>query len=257
MDLGADRTQAVARTTVHLRTLSRHRVLVGAALVLSIVGFAVVSYRIRLPATFESRGYDLGSATAIVLVDAPRSRAVDINAGNGIQVLAFRAKLLADLAMKPVIIDAVAERMGVPSSLVVADPPLSAAAVSGASVTADDRRAYVVRTIVPTLDGGDNPIMTIGTRAPTPAAAERLAGAVIAALTTHLAKVSLRQGTPAPRRILLKQLAPAEGAMLRHGPRPLPTAATCVVVFLLACWLIIAISRLAARLRQVPDPFAA
>lgn len=257
MDLVADPTHAVARTTAHLRTLWCHRVLVGTSLVLSIIGFAVVSYRIRLPATFESRGYDMGSATAIVLVDAPRSRAVDINAGNGIQVLAFRAKLLADLAMKPVIMHAVAERMGVPSSLVVADPPLGAAAVSGASVTPDDRRANVVRTVAPTLDGGDSPIMTIGTRAPTLAAAEHLAGAVIAALNTHLANVSLKQGTPASRRVLLKQLAPAEGAMVRHGPRSLATAAACVLVFLLACGLIIAISGLAARLRELPDPFAA
>jgi hypothetical protein len=255
MDRAADHAPAGALAPDHLRTLRRHRVLVSAALALSVVGFALITYRVSLPATFEARAYHVGSATAIVLVDAPRSRAVDIAAGNGIQVLAFRAKLLADLAMKPLIMDAVAQRLGVPAALVVADPPLGLA--SGASGTPDDRRANVIRAGVSPVVGGDNPIMTITTRAPTPAAAQRLAGAVIAVLARHLATVSRSQGTPVARRIRLTQLAPPNGTLLQRGPRPATTAAAATLAFLIVCWSIVAIDRLARRMRQAPRPIVA
>jgi hypothetical protein len=242
------------RDTARLRTLWRHRRLVGAALVLSIVGFVVVSFRISFPATLQSRGYQVGTATAIVLVDAPRSGIVDVRAGTRISVLAYRAALLAELTMEPVIMDELPRRLGVPRSLVVPDPPRATAVATGASVTPDDRRAYVVRGQAPKVKGGDSPIITISTRAPTPDAAAALADAAVAALDQHLARVNRANSTPVGRRIQLTLLAPSDGTPLQRGPRPALAAAAAGAAFALVCW---SIAGLAARWRRLPEPLGA
>jgi hypothetical protein len=247
-----DRARTGAAT--RLRTLVRHRRLVGAALTLAILAFLVATVH---PTTLRPRSYTVGKATALVLVDYPTSAVVDAPAADGIPLMAFRSRLLADLVMKPVLLDALAARLGVPRRLVVADPPGLAPAPPSRSVSVADRRAYVISAETPSLDGGANPIMLITTRAPTTAAAARTATAVVMTLTDHLARLADAQGTPAMRRLRLRPLSPPDSRPLRHGRGPATAAAAATAAFLLVCWLITTLAGPPSRRAGGPDPVGA
>lgn len=244
------RTGAVPR----LHTLVRRRRLVGVALVLAVLAFLVATVH---PTTLRARSYTVGSATALVLVDYPISPVVAADEAAGIPLLAFRAKLLADLVMKPMLLDALAARLGVPSRLVVAKPPGLAPPPPGASVSPGDPRAYVVTAEAPLLDGGANPVMTLTTRAPTPAEAARAATTLVRTLSDHLARIADQQATPPARRLQLRLLAPADGRPVRHGRSQLLAAAGAAFLFLLACRLIAVTPALDPRPPAAPDAVGA
>ena len=84
-----------------LRELWRLRVLVlGIALLAMLVGMALA---FRLP-SLESRKYEVGVATASVLVDTPNSQVIEV-APKGSDTLAMRASLLANLMAEGVVED--------------------------------------------------------------------------------------------------------------------------------------------------------
>jgi hypothetical protein len=220
---------------------------------LAVVGFVVTTYHLIPPRVLEKRAQSVGTATAAVLVDSSTSQAVDLGSAT-IGVLAYRAELLSALLMEQTTKIAIARELGVAPGLLVLEPPLPSTVTVGASVDPSGSRAYVLRALVPKLDGGANPIIQISSRAPTPAAATRLAEAAISALRGRLASVTRAQLTPPGRRLVLTQLAPAQGDWVQRGTGPFVNAATALGAFALACWLIIAISRIASawQSRTIP-----
>lgn len=251
MDPAADGKLARDRSIETAQVLWRHRRIVAAALVLSIVGFVVMTYRVLPPRQLERRDHRLGSAWSLLLVDSARSQAVDYGAaGGGIAALAYRAELLAALVMKPAATTAIAGRLGIDPRLVVADPPLAAAEPAGASVDASDPRAHVVQAQVRELNGGENPVIEIVTRAPTPVAAGRVADAAIAVLRGRLEDVARAQRTPPARRLALVQLLPAQRRWTNTGTGIVVNAAAALLGFAAACWLLVAVARIARSLRQ-------
>ena len=237
-----------------LQSLWRQRVLVAGALVLSCVGFLLATYRVGF-VTLERRAFAAGLARTEVLVDGVRSRAVDLNVGgDDFRQLSRRATLIADVSMTPDVRARIARRIGVAPDRIVPDPPLNAVRVTGASVGTSDRRAYVLRAEVPSLDGGANPIIVITARAPSPAAAARLADATVAELRGHLAVRARTQGTPYARRLMLMPLSAARGELVRRGRPATLNAALALLGFLVACGMIVAASAVAARWQRAPDP---
>src|SRR4051812_43174100 len=101
-----------------LRDLWRRRLLVvGVYLVALLAGTAVV-YKISFPPKLESRKYDVGVATARILVDTPSSQVVEV-APKGSDSLGVRANLLASLMVDGNVKSAIAHRAGLdPSKLV-------------------------------------------------------------------------------------------------------------------------------------------
>ncbi|HWI74482.1 MAG TPA: hypothetical protein VNT55_21155, partial [Baekduia sp.] len=78
------------------------------AVVSVLAGFLVV-YKPSLP--LESRKYDVGIATARILVDTPESQVVDVSP-KGSDTLGIRANLLANLMVDGVVKAAIAKRAG-------------------------------------------------------------------------------------------------------------------------------------------------
>jgi hypothetical protein len=223
--------------------LWQHRSVVTIALILSVVGFVVMTFHVVPPRLFEPRAQRLGTATTTVLVDSSRSQAIDVRT-NAIAELAYRAELLAGLLMKPVTRDAVAGKLGLPPDRVILDPPTIAASGPDGPVDTSDPRAYVLRAAVPKFDGGDNQIMQITTRAPTPAAAAQLADASVATLRTRVGSIARAQRTPRGRRLVVTQLEPPRGEWQQRGTAPLLNAAVAILAFAFACWLILAVTKI-------------
>jgi hypothetical protein len=236
-----------------LRQLWRFRLLVaGAALLATLVALSM-TYRIGFPPKLESRQYEVGLGSVTALVDTPSSQVVDLGGKTGanIATLSARASLLASLMTSSPIKDEIARRAGVSVDKLIAAPPSSPAAgagapsaVSGASVSAADPKANVLRASIPNLESGDIPIIAVDTQAPDAATAARLANASIVVLQAHLETVAGNDRVPLARRVVVRQLGQARSTTVSRGPGKILAIAAALMVFLLACASIVGVSAL-------------
>jgi hypothetical protein len=242
-----------------LRELSRARLLVGVAAAFALLIGVLMTYRISFPPDVQSRQYQVGIASARALVDTPSSQVVDLGrTGADIATLSSRANLLASLMTSSPIKDEIGKRAGVPDGLLVTPPPRIVgpgaanppADVSGAVISASDRRAYVLRATVPTLEAGEIPIIAIDARAPDAKAAGRLADAAITVLQGHLESVAGTEGVPERRRITVRELGAARFRSETRGPSRILAGFATIFVFLVGCALVVTVTRLARSWRS-------
>src|SRR5436305_382249 len=106
-----------------LRDLWRVRVAVCLFAVLAILVGAVMLYRPSLPP--QSRTYEVGTATAYILLDTPASQVVEV-APAGSETLGSRASLIANLMAQGDVKAAIARHAGVPPGglLAIAAPAI-------------------------------------------------------------------------------------------------------------------------------------
>ena len=148
-----------------LRELWHRRTIVALVALVSLIVGAAVAF--RLP-SLESRKYEVGIATARILVDTPKSQVVEV-APQGSDTLGVRANLIASLMADGVVKDAIAKRAGLKLDELegVAENTAGtsgAAAVEPTAFTADD---HVLTTrVIQTPDGDRLPIIDIETQAP-------------------------------------------------------------------------------------------
>jgi hypothetical protein len=210
-----------------LRELWRLRVLVGCALLVAVLAGVVVAYRISsLPPRLESRRYDVGVATARILVDTPSSQVVEV-APKGSDTLGVRANLLASLMVDGVVKTAIARRSG------LRDDQLEG--VSGDEVPDPTigRRANVLTTRVLTNTGGEElPIIEIEAQSPTVTGAARLANAAIAGLRDYLDAQAAAQNVGDNKRLRISGLGGAQARQEVRGPKPVLGIAAIIFVFL-------------------------
>jgi hypothetical protein len=242
-----------------LRELWRHRVVLLLAAPLAILVGVSVGYKVMFPFTLESRGYDVGVAAATALVDTPSSQVVALG-GRDVgeaATLPGRAALLANLMASSPLREDIARRAGVRPELLIATapPPAGGSAppqqgdrlATGASVRADDPRASVLKLNTDiTL-----PMIAVDVRAPDAATAARVANAALAALKSYLDSIVGVDGASTKRRLVVKQLGPAQSATAHRGPSPLLGILAAITVLGLACAAILMVSALARDWRRM------
>jgi hypothetical protein len=223
-------------TVTILRDLWRHRFLVVAVyLVALLVGISVV-YKIP---SFESRNYQVGVATARILVDTPSSQVVEV-APKGSDTLGVRANLLASLMVDGVVKSAIAGRAGLqPNKLVgVTDAATEPAPVSDVP----GPRAFVLTTKVLTNNSGDQlPIIELDAQAPDRAGAARLASAAIAGLRDYLDSRAALQQVPDADRLQVTGLGAPQATTQVRGPAKVLAIAAVILVFALGCAAILGV----------------
>jgi hypothetical protein len=207
-----------------LRLLWRRRVLVGLGLVVAIwVGFMVGHGTSRL----------VGVASARVVVDTPRSQAVEPSP-RGADTLVQRTALLADLASTDSVRKRIANGARVPADqlLVVDDrltTPAAATALPEAAATAAaaDHQRYEL-----TLHPDETlPIISIDARAP-----DRRSAARLAAVAANTLKVVAAPGdAPATRGFVVNLFSPISAHEVVQGPRRLFALIAFVVTLVLWC----------------------
>lgn len=222
-------------TVTILRDIWRLRLYVaGVSLLAALVGFAVL-YKISLPP--QSRGYEVGVATARILVNTPSSQVVAVSP-KGSDRLGWQADLLASLMVDGAIKSAIAQRASLnPNQIVGVTDAATAPSSSGPlPVSAPSGRgAFVLTTHVLTNSIGDNlPIIELDVQAPSRAAAATLAGAAIAGLTDYVASEAALERVPGANRLQVTALG-VQVTTERRGPSVVIGFAAVILVLGLGC----------------------
>jgi hypothetical protein len=208
-----------------LRDLWRLRVLVGCAALVAILVGVTVAYRMSFPPKLESRKYDVGVATARILVDTPSSQVVEV-APKGSDTLGVRANLLASLMVDGVVKDAIAQRAGL--------RPDQLEGVSGDEVPdPTELRANVLTTRVMTNTGGEElPIIEIEAQSANATGAARLANAAVAGLRDYLDSQAAAENVANKRRLRISGLGGAQARQAVRGPKTAVALAATIFLFL-------------------------
>jgi hypothetical protein len=220
-------------TVTILRDLWRLRLVVVAVSLLAVLVGTAMVYKISFPPKFESRKYEVGLATARILVDTPSSQVVEV-APKGSESLGVRASLLASLMVDGVVEEAIAKRAGLaPNKLVgVTETATEPAPVS----KAPSPRASVLTTRVVTNTGGDQlPIIEIEAQAPTQEGATRLAAAATSGLRDYLNSKAALQRVPNADRLQVTGLGAPVASRVGRGPSNTIAFVVVIFTFLLGC----------------------
>jgi hypothetical protein len=230
-----------------IQELWRRRIFVAVALLASAAAFLEIAYQIQpgLPPTLKSRQYDVGVATARVLVDTPSSIVADLNPNGGAS-LSIHSQLLADLIASESVRAAIAQSAGLPEQdLVVRPPSITAPGQTPVvrTVTAPEGASTVSLAADQTL-----PIVAVNAQAPTVAQAARLANATVTALRSYLLSVDISQRIPPSHRVVITALGTAQAATATQGRSPLIGLGASIVLFMLLCYLVVFVSGIRRRL---------
>jgi hypothetical protein len=222
---------------------------VGLVALIALLAGMFVSY--KLP-SLESRKYEVGIATARILVDTPASQVVDV-APKGSDSLGVRATLIANLMVDGVVKSAISKRAGIPEKDIfgVAD----AAEASSPSAAKPDPRGYSLATkVLVTATGDSLPIIEVSTQAPDARRAEKLANASIEGLRDYLGTKAVADQIPDAQRLRVSGLGVPQAQQQVRGPRLVFSIAAAFFVFILGCAAILTISSLVRALRYGPAP---
>ena len=219
-----------------LRDLWRLRIFVAVVCVFALLGAAAVKF--KLP-SLNSRQYQVGVASAHILIDTPNSQIVNV-APRGSATTAARADLLASLMIDGAIKATIAQQAGLhPSQLVgvtnaAVDP--SVAGVAAAPAATPGPRAFVLTTQVLTNSAGDElPIIEVDAQAPNRAGAAKLANAAITGLAQYLDSKAAQERIPGADRLQVTGTGVPQAASVARGPSNLIVILIFVVVFVLGC----------------------
>ena len=204
-------------------------VAVVAIVVAGAVGYNVSSFPPK------TKKYVVGTSTARVLVDTPRSQVAAVNP-TGLELVTPRANLLASLMVEGPIKAAIAERAGLePNQVYGVSKSTSSPTATAATPPA---RGYVLATtIVDDSDltdpaGNELPIIQIDTQGPNAEGAANLANAAVAGLQQYVHSQATAEQLQPSKRLRLTSLGLAQGVQSVRGPRSLVAVATGIVIFL-------------------------
>jgi hypothetical protein len=232
-----------------LRELWRRRATVGLVALAAILFGLVLTFRLELPP--QSRQYEVGIATARVLVDTPQSQVIKVDP-KGSETLGLRANVLANLMVEGEAKAAIARRAGLEPRrlLAIAESALEPQTVSKKALRNPKINLLTTR-VVTNLDGEQLPIIEIEAQAPTAARAKTLANATVTGLSDYLeAKVAAGEEVDARRRLRVSGLGSAQTTVSTRGPSPAVGVGVAIFVFLGGCAAILLASALVRGWRQ-------
>lgn len=248
-----------------LRELWRRRLLVAlVAVAAALVGF-LLAYRVGYPP--EPRQYEVGLATARVLVDTPQSQVIKVDP-KGSDTLGLRAAVLANLMVEGEAKEAIARRAGLePRKLKAVSESATEVDASGSepqpvsTETPNNPNVHLIRTrVIANPDGEQLPIIEAHVQAPDAAAATKLANATITGLTDYLdsraaAAVDVEERT----RLRISGLGTTQAEVAARGPGKAVAVGAALFLFVVGCGAILLISALARgwRAAEVMDYFKA
>jgi hypothetical protein len=244
-----------------LRELWNRRLLVAVGLALALAVATLMAFSVSgMPPDFKSRQYNVGIASAAVLIDSPSSQVADLGGGGeagpqaDVGSLSARARLLANLMATSPLKDQIAQRAGIAPSTLIARAPAGAGVApdpvtplsTGSTISPSDPRANILTiTVNETL-----PILSADSQAPDESTAAKISAAAVAELPRYLKSVASTDRVPDAQQLVVKPLGPARYATVQHGPRRLFAIAAAIVLFCLWCAGILVISGFARAWRQ-------
>jgi hypothetical protein len=236
---------------IYLRELSRRRALVGLTAILAVVVGVMIAFRVSvLPPKLESRSYDVGVATARMLVDTPASVVVDVSP-KGSETLGTRASLLSTLMAEGAVKAEIAKRVGVRPKQLTATAEFGPESGEAPTEPKTGPRSHVLTTRVLTNTVGEQlPIIEVEAQAPDARAAVTLAGAAVKSLSESLDSRAASEDVKEARRLRVSPLGPPQVQESGRGPRGVLGVAAAVLVFMAGCGAILLFLAFARSWRQ-------
>jgi hypothetical protein len=189
------------------------------------------------PPGLHARHLQMATASAHVLVDAPRSWIVNQNATEAdFQSLSRRADLMGELLASGPLRDAVGRRIGVPGDRIAMVSRITGNVMATLREPDSEARAnqILLSRLVYRVDiqaEPNRPVLNLYTQAPTVAEAKALADASIAELVSYLDGQAIERGYDLRRQVHLTELGQARGAVINAGTTPQIALLTWLVVF--------------------------
>jgi hypothetical protein len=224
-----------------LHQLWRHKI--GSALCL---GFAVLStiwslYHIQLaPPGLTARHLEIGASSTEIMVDAPKSKIVDLRANTqDFAALTTRADLLSNVMASSPVRALIARRAGISPEQLVAVASLGSNLPRSAYEPGSERRSSdLIRETdqyrLAISVNAAQPIIYVAAQAPSGEAAARLANASVDGLNDYLAIMANEQGVKTKARTRLIQFGRAQGGVVNPGVNKEIAILTFLVSFILA-----------------------
>jgi len=219
-----------------LRELWRRRLIVLAIGLLALLAGSAVAF--RLP-SLESRKYEVGVATAGVLVDTPNSQVVEV-APKGSDTLGVRANLIASLMAEGDLKGSIARRAGLPPDELegVSESSTALAAETEPAPTS----AHVLTTRVAVTPGGDRlPIIEIDAQAPDAARAGKIVEAAVEGLREYLDSKAASEQIEEGQRLRVGGLGSPQARTVVRGPGNMLAVLVVIVVFGVGCAMLLAV----------------
>ena len=225
-------------TVKKLQDLWRHRRYVACVCVLAVLAAVLV--------TFMSPSYDVGTASAQVLVDTQRSQVVGASSsmtaagGQALGTLGTQANLLADLMVEGTIKAEIAQSAGLkPNQLIGVSAAVSVPSSSGPSSVSvpSGPNVFALTTQILTDNAGFTtlPIIEIDAHAPDRDKAVRLASAAVAGLQAFVNSQAADERIPTADRLSIMSLGISQATTQTSGSSPLIGVVVALVVLLLGC----------------------
>lgn len=241
---------------VALRHLWRHRLLVGAGLIVALVMGVSVSYHVGFgfPPTLTSKQQGVGFASSKVLVDSPSSQTVDLGGGSvtaDVAAMTSRARLLANIMATSPLKDEIARRAGIDPRSFSAISPSLGEDTPRPSAGAANPKAYVMSVYF----NEALPIVTADVQAADRATASRIAAAAADTIVDYVHKLAALDDVALSHRLVIRRMGPPLAETRRTSERHLFAAFVFLITFSLWCSMIFAGMRLrgdgARRSRRV------
>ena len=246
------------------RELWGRRRMVGVVAIVAIVCGLLVSFRVSvMPPKLESRSYDVGIATARMLVDTPNSQVVAVSQ-KGSETLGTRASLLSNLMTEGEVKADIARRVNLRPKQLVTTSEADVGSAEAAPPRKPGRNAQVLTTRVLTNTVGEQlPIIEVEAQARDTQHAAALARAAVASLTTSLDRRAASEAVVPKKRLRVTPLGPPEVQEAGRGTRPLLGFALALFLFGAGCGLVLLLSSFARGWREAeasesrfPRPYA-
>jgi hypothetical protein len=225
-----------------LHQLWRHRLGAGMCLAFAVVMSLWSLYHLSIaPPGLTPRHLQIGAASTTIMVDAPRSKIVDLRANTqDFQSLTTRADLLSNVMASTPVRAYIAQRAGVPQRSIVASASLGADLPRSATEPGSERRSsdLIKETDKYRLSISSNvaqPIIYVAAQAPSGEAAGRLANAAVDGLNDYLTAMADREGIAAKSRTRLIQFGRAQGGVVNPSVNLEIGLLTFLISFAVAC----------------------
>lgn len=237
-----------------------------------VAGVCVVAVLAGMFVSLTSKSYDVGTATAQVLVDTPQSQVADASSSisaagaQTLGTLGVQANLLAGLMVEGPIKTDIAQRAGLkPNQLVgissAVTVPSAAGSGSGSASGASSvsvpagQNVFALTTQILTDSAGMNtlPIIEIDTQAPDLAKAAQLANAAVSGLQAFVDSEAANERIPNADRLSIMSLGVSQEATQTRGSSPMIGVLVTVVVLVLGCSLLLWIVRVVSRWRNASE----
>jgi hypothetical protein len=241
-----------------LRELSRRRLLLAAGVLLAAIAATLSVYRLD-GLKLKARSLQYSSASTQLLVDTPSS--VLGNLSQSFEPLSARAVVYANFMASPAVLQLIGQQVGLSGEQIYAAGPVNAQQPRVVQEpTALKRNVQIAGETNPyrlSFESQANlPTINIFAQAPTTMQAIALANGAVAGLQRYVTSLENANKIPAPGRVTIRQLGPANGAVVNGGISKALAAIVFIVVFLMWCVLLLAGSRFLQSWRASASPHA-